>query len=691
MINIFKKEFRRELWIMYVTLFALLFINVLNRFILHNNHVAALWYNNEYSSFATLIILTAFSAIVIAIYNFKFLHNSQQIDLEHSLPITRSALFLIKYIKGVLYFAIPYLTVFAILCIMDNLFYPETAILSVELILFSLKYLIIITFVYTVIVFANLISGTSFYSVFISLILLFFLPVFCSFQSGYYETMLIKYYDFNDIVKYYLINDLTNSSYASSNYLTTNYYSVGSYLVTICLFILTLIILVFICLKVYKKRKSEYTETLIAFPKSKTFISIIVIYSFSCLISISFLELNRRPGLGLIFALIIVMLLSFLNNVSVDKGLQKLKLKKYVITTICSGVLMLLTFGVFSLDSYGDISNIEIKAKGIDFAYFRVSSENYYYNEHIIIPTPVDYDLCVELIEELDKQSKIDEFVELNSENTTATLEERNQLILISSRIFASEDGFAENKVWYLDNRNPEDVALLDKLLSYNTEQSLYSTFLNTFENITAVKINNNSVESSRYTEFNEGNRKYPYFTYMKLPKGDDEFRAAFIKDLAEIAQNKATKESTTFDYIPLRLANNKFGAYGNIWVENVTHTNIPITKEWSNTLNLLEVPENNFRVYDIKENTALLKLIDEQIGVYDYINQISVLETYVSDVYNCVSNADFKEYNTEDILNDKIDIHVYTQRITSSNIQSQNLKLILDETNKIAYFGIVE
>ncbi len=679
MINMFKKEFKRELWLMYVNLFFLLFINVMYRFILQNGYESTKWYNDIYSSFSTLIVLTGISAIVIAIFNFKYLHNSYQLDLEHSLPVTRKDMFLIKYIRGVLYFAIPYFTVFIVLCLMDNMFYPSTEILSIELILFSLKYVFIITFVYTVIVFANLISGTSYYSVLIGLILLFFMPVFSSFQFGSRDALLLKYYNFNDMINYYLIGDLTK-----------NYYSITSYLITIILFAFAILLLNLLCIEIYKRRKSEYNEMPIAFPKSRIILSIIVVYSFSSLISISFLELDRSPVFGFIISCIIVLILSFVNNVFVNRGIQKFKLKKYALTALSSGVLMFFTFGILSSSVYDDILTMEIKAKGIDYANFSINNGNYL-NEQIVLPTPVDFDLCIELIEELDKQSKSDEYNELNKENSTATQVERNNFIRISSNIFASEKGFLGTKIWYLDNTNSEDIDLLNKIMNQNTEQSVYSTLLNTFENITSVEIKFTDAKNSVYTEFNEGIRKYPYFSYRSWPIGDEVFRQAFIKDLAQITQTKGTKQSVYFDDIPLFLANCNFSDYGDAWYWGDLDTNLPITKEWKNTLAMLEVPNNNYRIYDISKNTKILNLILQSTGIYDYSYQIGARETFANDVFKCVSGEDFKEYTTEDIINEVVNIQVYTPRITSSVILEQDLKLIIDNSNNLVYFGIVE
>ncbi len=687
MTNIFKREFKREAWVMYITMFFLMFINVMNRLILHNNYEAEQWTNNEFSSFVPLIFLTGAAAIIIALYSFKFLHSKEQLDLEHSLPITRTELFLVKYFKGLIYFAIPYVIVFIALCLMDNLFYPEVVILSIELVLFCVKYVLIITFIYTIIIFANLICGTSLYSVCLSLLIIFFIPTFSSIVNDanrYISTteslnILEEYLSLNQFIDYFVFDDLYK-----------NFYSITNYLSIIVILIILTSTFIFLCLVLYNNRKSESAGSQIVFSKLNLAVNIFVVYSFSLLLAVSFFELDRSQLFGYAVSVIIVFILGFINQVSVYRGFSKFKLKKYIITVASASILLVATFSTLRTKTLYDLISFKISSEEVVFANFDISSDNFL-NMNVVLQTPIDFDSTLILLKDLNKQNKAKEYGELVIDKQQPTEEELSNFITLTSNIIPKEKGFFPTTVWYLDKRNPEDIALLDKIISQNTNQSVYSIVLNTFENITSVELTHNDRLFNLNTDFNGGIKKYPYYESTIFPIGGDTFRTAYIKDLAEIAQSKPTRESVIFDYLPLIISHFSFGDYKSMGIESLDETNLPITKEWSNTLSVLEIPPNSFRVYDIADNEEFLEVIDEANGVFDYGNQISTNKTSAGDLINKLSNNDFTEYTTEEILSNEVDIKVYTLRITSFDIVNENFKLIVDNATNKVYFGIVE
>ncbi len=684
MTNILKKEFKREIWIMYVTMFFLMFSSIFIRLIQINNFDETFYTNNEYTSYQIPFLITGVLAIVISTILFKYLHNKEQLDLEHSLPISRKNLFIVKYFKGILYFAIPYLTTIITLMIIDKLIYPEVSILSLELILFFIKYLLLIIFVYTVFVFANILSGMSVYSVVIGVLLLTIIPIFSSVARMQYSIgdlpLLVNYFNFNQVISIYLLQDIN-----------TNYYSILHYILIIIILLLFNLIIYYLSLNLYLKRKSENVVVPVAFNKLKYLLNIFVILSFSFIIAFPFLELGRTKSIGMILSIIVINILTIIYELILNSGYKKLKLKNYLTTAIPSSLFMIFIFVFLNSSILLDITTVEVNCNEIYYAEYIVNDLTGE-STTVTLPTPLDYEETISLLEELEAQNKNEEFEKMKELNNLKNNEDYEKYWQVIVYLVLDNNNFQRGRTFYLDKNITEDIGLINKILSLDTEQSLYNLAYNNYSNITSIDLNSNEYQYRTFTTINDGIKKYPYFFSTSIADGGDEFRVAFEKDLAKLSEEKPLKSSLVFDNIPLAVANYNINDSNNDGIFTYENENVvPITTDWENTLPIITLPNTSFTVFDIVENQGILNEVETRSNVYSYINQLSDTDEYIYDLNSYLLDSNFTNFSSNDVINGKVNVKVYTGELSAKAIIENNLKLIKAYDTQKVYFGIVE
>ena len=94
------------------------------------------------------MIIVCITALVCAVSGFAYLHSKTQLDTYHSLPVSRTQLFLSKYISGILQFLIPFV-IHVVICLAmaagkdawnDRTFTSAMSLIGIELVIFLLSY-----------------------------------------------------------------------------------------------------------------------------------------------------------------------------------------------------------------------------------------------------------------------------------------------------------------------------------------------------------------------------------------------------------------------------------------------------------------------------------------------------------------------------------------------------------------------
>lgn len=157
--KLIKQDLKKRIWcplILSIVYFLVLEVNMLrvieNITAFPNRYTYTIsTYINDYffgTYIAAIAIVVCFTAFVCAISGFSYLHSKVQLDIYHSLPVSRSQLFWSRYVSGILLFLIPFV-VHVLICagivIARGEFYTNTIVailnyVGVELIIFVLTY-----------------------------------------------------------------------------------------------------------------------------------------------------------------------------------------------------------------------------------------------------------------------------------------------------------------------------------------------------------------------------------------------------------------------------------------------------------------------------------------------------------------------------------------------------------------------
>lgn len=329
--KLFKEEYKKYTWALALTIIGFIsskiilplldysnYINAKNRFVenLSNNEeylLKKLESLNDYltidNDFNKIVVIGL--AILLGTVIFSYLHNKKKIDFYHSLPITRSNLFFIKYLLGIA-IALPIIIIshfllYGIFSILlgDNIvnFKEILEAVVIDIVFFMA--------IYSITVFANILAGNTIIGIILSGVLLnlcsiiilvifslsdiFFRPII---NLGHISDYQLKY---NPIVCYFVLkNNIDYVSVTSMNFTKINILSIYS-LITLIITIVNLIL--------FKIRKSEKASVCISFKYAKTILKYLGVCIGAILVGIIFyLVSNSRIALylGVILGCIIL-------------------------------------------------------------------------------------------------------------------------------------------------------------------------------------------------------------------------------------------------------------------------------------------------------------------------------------------------------------------------------------------------
>ncbi|MCR5650325.1 MAG: ABC transporter permease [Lachnospiraceae bacterium] len=141
-----------------------------------------------------VLLIAGGLALINGLNGMAYLHSRTKTDLYYGLPVKREVIFNAAYLNGILFFAIPYVIFMGATAgfgFARGYFLP-TAILPV---LFGILYVLIMYIsMYTLVVLAGVISGNTIVSIFMSVLMMFYVPLCYLTVMGYSSTFFVNYY-----------------------------------------------------------------------------------------------------------------------------------------------------------------------------------------------------------------------------------------------------------------------------------------------------------------------------------------------------------------------------------------------------------------------------------------------------------------------------------------------------------------
>ncbi len=673
--TILLKEFKRDKWILYFSFAIILGINLFFRMyeysdsLLKSNHY---YYNGmNYTQYSFIYVLTGFVAVIISMILFSYLHNKEKIDLQHRLPLNRKQTYIIKYIKGVLYFAIPFFATVILMFLLDRFVFFQEQLLSWYFVLSILKGFMVITLVYTIFVVANLLCGMSIYALLCG-------TFFLSFPF-------IMYAILDDLMKTYPQTKVSIESVIYDNLFDNGSNHLGDYvLIIICLAIIIALLNIF-GLKLYKARKSESVSTPIAIEKAKTPLKVIVIYG--AFYTFYFAELAEK----FFFQAVIIIVLALVCELLVNQGMRNLKFKNIGKNI---GIVVLLNILTYVYVDTGIYENTFVNKSSRDVVLMEVMYNSSMLDDDYVNTKNENLDTTI-YISNLEAIENIFPVLYELEENCVDDVNRHNIYIKTYKPAGLSSNYYGESYNYTINVHNEYEKELFEFLLSNAPEENRYKTAYSLIDSGLKLYLGHNEYSSKLdVSGYNLQENSYPKSIALVYTN----IKTALEIDLAYLS----TKDVSTFDYIPITI-----GSYYSEGSRNLV--TFPITSEAKNLIDVTKIKEQPFVIYDNLSLATFIRLMNnedviensiasvkgEDKWVFDYDTQIENYSSDWNDIYYYVSDYAIDPVYTstierKDVALGNVEILVYTGEINIDVIDKYNLQLITDTlTNKI-YFGYI-
>ncbi len=676
--DILIKEFKRDKWILYFSFAIILGLNIIIRLYEYSR---AITYGSDtvyngiykfgYTDYLNVRYLTGFVAVIISMVLFSYLHNKEKIDLHHRLPLTRKQMYLIKYLKGFLYYAIPFFATVVVLFILDRYVYFHRPLLSWNFVLMILKNFLIVTLVYTVFVLANLLCGMVIYSLLCGTFIILFPSVLSeavSYILNYYPQTKVS---LNEIIEDTIFGNISNN--------------LGEYIIAIVCLTVVIVLLNILNIKLYSLRKSEFVSIPIAIERVKTPLKIISIYGlyFFFELTIVFTEI--------FFMFIFIVITTIVCELLINQGLRNLSYKNIVKNVSIVSFLVIATYSFVDSSLY---ESTFVNKSSRDVVLMQVSYNSEMLEEGYVNNNDEKTDTFV-YISDPQVIEKIFPVIFDLEENCSRKGNGRNIRIATYEPYrpygYSHDDSFS-----FKINLNDEsEKELFEYILANLPKGSNYTTAYNLVDSGLNSDVNVNSYyeEYDIYVGGYLQESVYPQeYQYV-----NEDFKNALNADLKYLS----TIDVSEFDDIPITTGAYQSSNYNNL-------ANFPITTQAKNLLSFVETEENPYLVYGnigmaeinyLINNKEIVKgNVNSDIAeknIFDYNVQIKYFSYLWNDIYFLIDDlTDYYVTRTTidraDVISGKVQIKVYTGDINAEVIEKYDLKLITDSASNKLYFGYV-
>lgn len=332
---------------------------------------------------SNLIIITVF-AFMAGIIFFAYMHSKRKVDLYHSLPITRTKLFLINYFAGALSVLLPYIVFYlsAIIIIggFGDLQYIRKAVLFQGLLIPIIYFFA----VYSLVILGGILTGNVILQGCASLYIIFIIPgvilVYNLFMDGFFVTYAGAGTILGTIAAY--TSPVANIIFSSSQ----SAYGLmdWSHIISLVFFgVIGLVLGLFL----YNKRPSEAAGKSVAFPWFGAVVKYPLIVLGSLCIAMLFYETSPNSSKAwLVFGFIVgALLVSRIMEVIIAQDIKAIKTHwlNLVVSIVITGcILSVFVFDLTNYNQYVPAPN-KVETVNIEISGVNMYGEGYYSNEEM--------------------------------------------------------------------------------------------------------------------------------------------------------------------------------------------------------------------------------------------------------------------------------------------------------------------
>ena len=277
--KLMKEDLKQRLWSVILAAIVFLIVPVTMALELENNYVYAdntrflRQVANVVTSSPWLAIITCVGSVLCGLSGFWYLFSKKKVDFFHALPVKREVLFAVRYINGILIYAVPYLVALVVSLIMaaaNDAFPPGLFGDAFAWFGFHLcSYLVF----YTVTIVGVMLTGNLVISMAATAVLLAYSVAIYGLAIGFGSVFFETYWSPENFFE----GRWSILKWTSPFYLYISFFdelSVGTNaLKMLAIALVLLVIAVFL----YKKRAVEYAGSAIAFPKIKPVVRILLV------------------------------------------------------------------------------------------------------------------------------------------------------------------------------------------------------------------------------------------------------------------------------------------------------------------------------------------------------------------------------------------------------------------------------
>ena len=277
--KLMKEDVKQRLWSVILAAIVFLIVPVTMALELENNYVYAdntrflRQVANVVTSSPWLAIITCVGSVLCGLSGFWYLFSKKKVDFFHALPVKREVLFAVRYINGILIYAVPYVCALVVSLIMAaaNDAFPK-GLFGDAFAWFGFHLCAYLVF-YTVTIVGVMLTGNLVISIVATAVLLAYSMAVYALSVGFGSVFFQTYWSPNGFFE----GRWGFLKWTSPFYLYITFFdepSVGTNgLKLLAIALVLLVIAVFL----YKKRAVEYAGSAIAFPKIKAVVRILLV------------------------------------------------------------------------------------------------------------------------------------------------------------------------------------------------------------------------------------------------------------------------------------------------------------------------------------------------------------------------------------------------------------------------------
>ena len=415
--NLLKEDFRRRLWtvilssLVFFATFVVAFTMVLQNLVSDYSR-ASYNYTNEimvervssrlcqdfYGVYPWFMLVAVVGAVICGMSGFAYLHSRKQMDFYHSLPIKRETIFAVRFVNGIMIYAIPYLVGLLFTYVLCAVYGVMTSDIFFASLYFFVVHLMGYLIVYLGTIIAMLLTGKMVIAFFGNCVLNLYAPAVYALVIGLREMFFVTSYgNYNDMDNaLWITRWLSPFSYYFS--LITALEEGNEFGLEFLFFLLFAAVLIVLAVWLYKKRASEKADTAMSFKVTEPVVRVMLAIPVGILTGILFFSIQYDYGYstalfwlifgGLLGGFLAHGIIEALYNGDIKKCLSH-KVQMLVTMVLAAVVPLVFLFDIFGFDSYlpkkEDIKSMAVVSGDLRFG-------GSYYNEDGWV-SPTDYAL----------------------------------------------------------------------------------------------------------------------------------------------------------------------------------------------------------------------------------------------------------------------------------------------------------